>query len=386
MGERPFKISGDFMKKSLKVFLLLLFFLFGNRTLASSYCAKVFRILGQSHRPAKEIPSLKVGTFNLLDFGPKKNGDHVKAIANAIRENNPDILALQEVQNFEFLQDFVNHELGGKYDILMTTLPEKQSIQNAFLVKRDLPFIFDIESHAHEMWRDPTKEGNLATALFPRDVPVLKVMRPEDHDAQPFLLMMGTHLKSKMNRNGDHESRILRKAQAERAAEIIGRYQQKFGGRAAMMMLGDFNGNVLAEPEYVALRNTLRLSDALAVEPVPSTQLQRVTHVFQDRNGQMVRSQIDYVLLDAKLRAALIEGDVYRYKDKNGITREVPQNLEARAENPSDHFPYFVQLHFQQIYSQTGRQPQNFFDVEGTIPIFRSEFLNRVNSVALPAL
>lgn len=316
-----------------------------------SYCTRILKILSVKHRALGSIEELKIGTYNVLDFGPQKSAEHIQSIANIIKESNPDIMVLEEVQGYQMLSDFVHTHLNDDYDVLMTSIDSPNSIQNGFLVKKDLPFMLELDSHFNEMWQDPTRTDGVAQKLFPRDLPVLKVSSPAQDPAQgkPLLLVAGVHLKSKRDRVGDLESRILRKAQADRVSQIVQNYEERYHADIPTMVMGDFNGSVNLEPEYTALKTLTKMQDALSLEAVTPVDADRVTHTFFAHGGVVEQNQLDYVLLSPDLKDALIEGEVYRYKDSLGQVKDLPQTKADRDHNPSDHFPYFVRLKFSKI-------------------------------------
>lgn len=334
-----------------------------------SYCTQVLQLIqGPQHRKLDSIKEITVGTFNVLDFGNQKDAKHIAQIAAIIKEKNPDILALQEVQGFDVLARFAKNELGDKYYALMTPIKDARGIQTGFLVKKDLPVTLELESHVSEMWVDPLDTSGAQSALFPRDLPTLFVrsVGNPDPNEKPLMIVIGTHLKSKRDRPGDPMSSMLRKAQADRAAEIVTRYHTKYGNNVPLLMVGDFNGRVFDEPEYGALAKVAQLQDAMAAEANPPPLADRTTHTFFPHNGSgPQQNQIDYALLAPGLKSDIVEGEVYRYKDPvTGLERPLPQNSAERDENPSDHFPYFVRMNFTNFLAKfRGRAPNSVMPV-----------------------
>ncbi|MBI5247269.1 MAG: hypothetical protein HY923_08810 [Elusimicrobia bacterium] len=320
-------------------------------------------------RPLASIKQLKVGTYNLLNLfenvgkhvpDPGNPGKLVKisdakpkeewslrAQGKVILDSDLDIVTLEEVENIAALSDFNERYLDGKYKVFLIEGNDERGIDVAFLVKRDLPLAIEHRSHKEETWVDPVFGGG-PTKLFSRDLTSL-VVRAEP-GGKPLFVLFGTHFKSKRDRDGrDPESRIMRGAQVQRAAEIIGRYRQEFGADVPVMLAGDFNGEVPNEPEFKPLFEAAGLTDSFDASPNPPSDKDRITHTFHPKGGASKYGQMDAVLVSKGLRGAVSKAEVYRYKNPDGSVRAIPKTYEEREKNPSDHFPVIVTLDFAPI-------------------------------------
>lgn len=323
---------------------------------------------GQPVRSLESIKQLKVGSYNVLnlfenvgkhvpdpenpgklkkvsDVKPKDEAS-LRAQGKVILENDLDVVALQEVENVAALADFNANYLDGKYDVFLIEGNDERGIDVAFLVKKDLPFAVEQRSHKEETWVDPILGGE-PTKLFSRDLTSLVVRAPGK--PQPLFVLFGVHFKSKRDRGGDPESRIMRGAQVNRAAEIIGRYRAEFGEETPVMIAGDFNGEVPNESEFKPLFEAAGLIDSFDATPNPPSDKDRVTHTYHPKGGATHYGQMDAVLVSKGLRGAVKKAEVYRYKDEDGKVRAIPKTYEERSQNPSDHFPVVVTLDFAPI-------------------------------------
>jgi len=317
----------------------------------------------QPVRPLSSLRQLRLGTYNVLNLFAKV-GKHVpdpdhpgklkqvsertpkeeqqrREQAKAILESGLDIVVLQEVENIAVLQDFAREYLGGAYKALLIEGNDERGIDVAFLVKKDLPFQVEQRSHKDEQWTDPTT--GKAGKLFSRDLPSL-IVRSEAR-AEPLFVLFGGHFKSKRDRIGDPESKIMRRAQMERTAEILARYKTEFGENVPLMLAADFNGDLNSDDVFAPLWNA-GLANSLDLGALPASAAERVTHTFHPREGQSHASQMDGILVSKSLSRLVQRAEVYRYKNPDGTLRPVPATYAERALNPSDHFPLLMTLDF----------------------------------------
>lgn len=320
-------------------------------------CQELFRIpdkeVGQ--RKLEDIPSLNIMTFNVENlFYSKGRWEHSSAhgfrkiadrrrivkpswkidrIREAIQDVNPDIIVLQEVESFESLQKFASEGvLRGIYQPFLVNGNDERGIQIGFLVKRDLPFIVEFESHKEKSFYDPVEK--LTMPVFSRDLPALIFRTRPDKD--PFLVVLGHHAKSMRHRPGDFESNILREAQTNAAADIMKTYLDKYGEDTTVTMAGDFNTEVRNSP---VIKKALSFAPSvfdLAEKTVEYSE--RVTHSFHpDRSKQPVYKQVDDVRIAGNYQDQITEAGIYQYKDRKGRIRRLPMTRKERDSQGSDH-------------------------------------------------
>lgn len=316
-------------------------------------------------RPLTSIAELKLGTYNVLNLfemvgkwvhGKKVEDKKLKAewqlkeSAKAILESDLDIVSLQEVENLAALQHFNDQYLGGKYRVLLIEGNDARGIDVGFLVKKDLPFEIEHRTNKDELWTDPL-DGQ-EKKLFSRDLPAL-VVRARGAQ-KPLFILLGTHYKSKRSRVEDdptNTSEEVRRAQAERTAEIIGRLRAEFGEDAPIMLAGDFNGDIVHENTFDSLKNA-GMTDALDLAQPPLKPEERVTHTYHPRDGPVHKAQMDGFMLSGTLAKLLASALVYRYRDAQGNVKPIPDTYEERSKNPSDHFPLLVTIRFQPLVTR----------------------------------
>ncbi len=329
-------------------------------------------------RTLAAIKQLKIGSYNVENLF-EQVGKHVpdpanpgklKKISDAkpkpewalreegriILENDLDILTLAEVEDIQALEDFNTRFLNGKYRTFLIEGNDERGIDVAFLVKKDMPLEIEQRSHKEESWVDPVLGGG-PKPLFSRDLTSLVVRAPGK--ARPLFVLFGTHYKSKRDRDGrDPESVIMRTAQVQRTAEIMGRYRTEFGPDVPMLIAGDFNGAVGEEAAYKPLFDVAGLTDSFDAAPVAASKEERITHTYHPRGEPAHYAQMDAVLVSQSLRGAVQSAKVYRYKNPDGTERPIPKTFQERELNPSDHFPLLVTLDFSHI-----RGPATFDEV-----------------------
>lgn len=334
-------------------------------------------------RAIDSIDELSIGTYNVenlfLHLGhhePKpgapgkmekitppqtKSPEKVAGVAKAIRELDLDIVVLQEVENIEALEALNAQHLDGKYKAVLVEGNDPRGIDVAFLVKKDLPFVFENHSYRRETWVDPRLRDAHDSPIFSRDLPALVVRaQGQPVESKPLFVLFGTHFKSKRDfrdptaRMQDPESRLFRAAQVKRAVEIIERYREEYGADLPIMIAGDFNGSVHQEREFRALKEDAQLVDGFDVSPNRLNYNERVTHVYFGQRGRPERNQIDAVFVSQSLREHVSESAVYRYKDQNGRPWPLPWKKWQRDSNPSDHWPVRIKLKLQALLKQAG--------------------------------
>lgn len=336
-------------------------------------------------RPIESIVKLRVGTYNILNLmrhvgrflrddegnfrrdargklipapghGPiDKDEEKIKESARAILESDPDILALQEVEDIEILRYFVENYLEDKYDFFLIEGNDSRKIDIGFIVKKDLPFDLEYRTNKAEMWTDPVTKRR--QRLFSRDLPVMIVRQPGRKD--PLFAVLGTHYKSMGDRPADPKSNRLRTAQVERTTEIIERLRSEFGAELPIMMTGDFNDNVGPHSTTAMLFSRSGLKDAFDRFNGTEKEIKkedRTTFVFfqksPDGRLQRILNQLDAVLTNGFLHDLISAVYVYRYRSGPKPTdppKPIPSTPEEVAANPSDHFPVVTELEFQPV-------------------------------------
>jgi len=327
----------------------------------------------KSKGPVKEIKTLQVGAYNLLNLFEKNGKIHdaksalfdlfpegrrpmeealkkledLKAQSQIILNNHYDILAVSEVENLKALSALSDQFLDGEYDSYLIEGNDPRGIDVGFLVRSSLPFEIEQRTHKFETWEDPTAGGK-KSRVFSRDLPAL-IFRTQKEEA-PVLIYFGTHFKSKRDRPNDPESRILRKAQVERASLILKAYEKEFGAETPIFLAGDFNGEINEEKEFGALKQVAQLEDTFDVVNPPLSREERITHSYFPKDSSPKWAQLDAVLVNEMGTQFVKDAKVPHYHDKNGNEIPIPKSFEElHKTQPSDHYPVHVEIKMDQL-------------------------------------
>lgn len=186
-----------------------------------------------------EIVVCTFNTLNLFDDNddPYTNDEGTRAKpreemekwAAAIRKVNPDVVALQEVENRGYLEKFVQIFLGdmGYNHIAHFDGNDLRGIDVALLSRAP---IGEVTSRRHLEFKGP--DG--VTRRFQRDVPAITIM---PKDSEP-IEIWPVHLKSKSD--GAETSEPIRLAEAAELRRLLDA-KLKADPNARIIVLGDFN-------------------------------------------------------------------------------------------------------------------------------------------------
>lgn len=258
-------------------------------------------------------------------------------LAISIQDIRPDILMLVEVGGKESLDHFNHYFLNDVYDAHFVESNSNRSIDLAFLVRKDLNFKIQTISNRHVPVHIDNYRGSTIPTKFSRDVAEMHV-----YDGKTLkLILLLTHLKSKISTGIDFQGRDIRRAEASALAAIYSRIREKHKD-IGIVVAGDFNAN-LGSPELELLAQT-DLIDFHEVVASPAED--RVSFVHFDRNGNAEPQVLDYILVSPSLREKLVhkESFTYRYKSFYDIARPLPKTMSERYLLPSDHYPLVVTL------------------------------------------
>lgn len=293
---------------------------------------------------------------------PNKPVKQVRELARAIDDLDPDILALCEVGGRESLTNFSRLFLGDRYEGYLIEGNSDRGIDIGYLVKRSLPFTYDLISHKHrsidflypherllhETGYEHLRSAKVVSHKFSRDVLELRVF--ESDPREPVMIVLLVHLKSQLDRDRiDPGGRDRRKAELEKLVKIRKEIEDEFGGRVPVVLTGDFNGSA-ARPapdvEFEAIYRETNLEDALEWARQPNDERFTFMQLSNSRTRPGLNKQLDYVFLPPALGERVNEKEtwVYRFKDEVGMTMLVPRNFNEKKTLPSDHYPVVVTL------------------------------------------
>lgn len=283
------------------------------------------------------------GTYTKIKGGQSKEARFREEQAAILAEVGADAVIAPEVEGLLALQQFNALDAGYAYHPILEPGNDGRGIDIGMMLRRDLPLRWEMRTHKNDMFRDPVTGRTMK--LFSRDIPVM-ILRLGD-DPRPLLILMGTHFKSKRDRPGDRQSRLLRKAQVDGAMAIADDLFKEFGADAPIVFGGDFNGDIHAEAEFATLQRALAMQDAFDLMTPPMTAAERVTHTYHPQRGPTSKAQLDALFVSNGIQHCLEKAYVYRYKDALGRVKPVPNTIGQRKDNPSDHFPVVTEFDFQ---------------------------------------
>ena len=252
-------------------------------------------------------------------------------LTKAILEINPDVLMLVEVGGAESLHNFNRYFLGNSFTAFFIEGNSKRNIDLGFLVKKDLPLRVEAGSNRDRPVEVYTYYGKYLS-LFSRDVAELKLY----DNSELKLILLLTHLKSKISSDTDFKGKDVRTAEA---TALVSLYEglKVAHPKVPIIMGGDFN----AELSSLELELLCR-SDLTDFHDLVGTLLsERFSLIYFDREGKPLPQILDYILVSPGLRERVVKSKsyTYRYKGFYGIPDELPKTVQARYQMPSDHYP-----------------------------------------------
>jgi Endonuclease/Exonuclease/phosphatase family len=287
---------------------------------------------------------------------------HVRAIAKAVRDMNPDIMMLCEVGGIESLANFSKYFLNDEYEAHLLEGNSDRGIDLGYLTRRSLPFRYELESHKHraidflypheklsrETGYKHLGSARLSSHKFSRDVLEFRVF--EGDSKSPCLIMLLVHLKSQLDRTRiDPGGRDRRRAELEKLIQIYDEIDQTHKRQVPILLTGDFNGCAAlpkTDQEFKAIYEKTQLKDVLEVAGVPNDERFTYMQLSASRNRPGSNKQLDYIFLSPLLfpRVSKTESWVFRYQDAAGRTMLLPRNLNEKKTLPSDHYPVICTL------------------------------------------
>ncbi|MEK7358124.1 MAG: endonuclease/exonuclease/phosphatase family protein [Bdellovibrionota bacterium] len=293
---------------------------------------------------------------------PNKPLKQVRELARAIADLDPDILMLCEVGGLESLANFSKYFLSDRYAPHLLEGNSDRGIDIGYLVRRALPFTYDLISHKHRPLDflypherqtilngfDHLRSAKVDSHKFSRDVLELRVFDVDP--TEPALIILLVHLKSQLDRSRiDPGGRDRRKAELDKLVKIQKEIEDEFEGRVPVVLTGDFNGSASRpepEVEFETIYRDSKLEDALEWAKQPADERFTYMQLSNSRTRPGRNKQLDYVFLPPALGARVNEKEtwVYRFKDDFGMTMIVPRNFNEKKLLPSDHYPVVVTL------------------------------------------
>lgn len=323
------------------------------------------------HHRGEDLAKLTESGWQALTSSTTANKPikQIRRLAAAIRDINPDIMIFCEVGGRESLANFNRYFLKDLYQSHLLEGNSDRGIDLGYLVRKTLPFKYDLISHRHrpidflyphelltkETGYDHLRAGRIKSHRFSRDVLELRVF--EGDEVTPVMIILQVHLKSQLDPlRIDPQGRDRRRAEAEKLVKIQQEISQEFNGKVPVLLAGDFNGGAWRQQTDVEFESIYRetdLEDCLQLAGVPEDE--RFTHMQISSRRVAQSKQLDYIFVPKSLASRVNKNEtwVYRYKDELGMTLIIPRNIHEKRELPSDHYPVVLTLNPYSVNSQT---------------------------------
>lgn len=277
------------------------------------------------HYDGENLSDMSNPKWQLLTSSFKTNKDLSKIIAmrDLINKLNPDICLFTEVAGHESLSNFNEYFLNNNFEIIHSDSNSDRGIDLGVLVSKGL--------------QTPLKHKYYRQKVFARGVQELRLSY-ENLELHIYL----THLKSKLNiAKKDFEGRGQRQLEVEKICDII---SKNSSDGHEHIFAGDLNGIIFkeeTEAELALFAKNLRLIDAL--ETINRPYFDRATYFYYNKHNEMIPMQLDYFLLSEGLNKKIEKST--GILDFDGRERvSFPKNLAEKRNQPSDHYPYFLEL------------------------------------------
>jgi endonuclease/exonuclease/phosphatase family metal-dependent hydrolase len=266
-----------------------------------------------------EIKLTTYNVYNLFDKvddpnkddGPPKDEKSLKALAEILKQNNSDIVALQEVENKEVLEELLSLAgLKDKYNIIVGK-SDNRGIATALLVSKKFP-IKKVDIHQDD------------TTFKRPPVEAIVELSPGFN-----VKFFSVHLKSK---RGGMESDIQRQKEAAKLIE----YAKK--DDIPTILMGDFNDT--PDSTTISIIKNNKFTDTRQLDSL-SKETNNYTHY--SNNPKYKPSIIDYIFLNdkAKEKLKVVQGSF-------DVTGKYDNPLAPIA---SDHRAVSIKLNLQNILS-----------------------------------
>ncbi len=265
----------------------------------------------------------------------------LQVLSQMIKSKNPDLILLCEVGGLESLENFNRLFLDQAYSCALIEGNSDRNIDVGFLIKKNLNFYFNLESNKNRPinYHYPQASELMASTgvslKFSRDVCELSCFtKDKDH---PFLMVLLTHLKSRLDKDGlDPEGFERREAELKTLVEIYLEIEAKYP-KVPKLVAGDFNGNAgvfQTDPEFKSLYEKTELLDVCELAQKPREQRSTFFQL-----GKPAGKQIDFCFLSPQLQPFLKTSsvEIIQFLDPYGLAWD-------KNRLPSDHNPIYFEL------------------------------------------
>ncbi|POY37956.1 hypothetical protein C3K47_05380 [Solitalea longa] len=259
--------------------------------------------------------------------------------AQAILDIEPDILAVQEIENIETLRIFNNEFLDDYFDrIIVIEGNDPRGIDLGLMIKNNFPCeVLNIRTHVDD---GVTKRQTVVNfgykvrgSVFSRDCLEVDIKVGNSQ-----LCLLVNHLKAQ---DQTPNSKERRKKQAEKVAEYVTRI---VADGKSPIVLGDLNTDILRnhnDDSLQSLNDHPNLTEPFLAEAIP---LDWCSHYYT--SGKKI-SKLDYIFVHKDLETAIVDKGIWR----KGLTLKCKQytgdrypTIGLEHTEASDHCPVWVEL------------------------------------------
>jgi hypothetical protein len=300
--------------------------------------------------PIDKLQKISIATFNTAMKNrfddPEKQEWQRKSVSAKILSIMPGIVVTQETPD---LREFSFKYLKNIY-IAIEAVGNDVNRRIGFLVRRDLPFDIEVQTHRTDLVPGSTYEQH----IFTRDLPALIFRQAGDPTSKPLFILLGAHFK---RGGGDlskpmRGSRLIAKAESDRAAEIIAQYKAFYGNNITLILAGDLNGDFNQHPVFTALRTSVEMLNpmqTLAALPLNHRFTHVETDVKKDKHSfkKPITSEFDYILVNSSSFPFFSNPQVLHYYDSIGQLRAIPKRKSEIVDRDSDHLMVTLDYDFQ---------------------------------------
>ena len=332
-------------------------------------------------RPTSKVPKrnlrdflkrVKVMTFNVMNLLESpgqyvwENGKRVfkealitkpewqtEGVFETIRRINPDIIALQEVEKLDALNQCTKKYLNDEYFNILVPGNDSRGINVSISFKKDLPIQIEVYSNID---RKHVYEGQ-EEYLYPRDLLVVVI---KDEKGNPIAEFVVVHNKSQRGDGPDVGSVLKRTDEVVVQDKVIAASDELNPGIPVISM-GDNNADLRFGTEFKPLWNSGNV-DMFDILKVPKDSPLRPTEFYfgtskDPKTGIVtelprVASQLDGIIINKKAAARpgfVIAGGRVPFI-RNGKVLDPPLTFQQRKSNFSDHLPLYGVFNFLDPY------------------------------------
>lgn len=268
-------------------------------------------------------------------LSPNKPLDKTQALAEAILDVDPDILALSEVMGDDSLVNFNFLFLQEKYETFYCDTNSTRGIDLAFLIKKNLPFDCKLINHKKRNIILPGgkvkkfSRGISELALYPKNSLI------------PCLNIFSVHLKSQISQANDFFGQSTREAEVFSLVKFY-KKRIKSNPQTPMVILGDFNG-IAGKNQTASEFSSIYSTDLEDIHDLKNSKLEdRASHVLITPNGPKFQ-QLDYIFVNENLKSQIDFNNTYSYRYKFfGCPWPLAETLKEKQSLPSDHYPQVI--------------------------------------------